>query len=67
MINYNQPIWGYGDMDDKPAFRKTQGTEIKHINGPWYLTEDSASTIRKQRTSHKVSGPLLGRITTITM
>lgn len=54
-------------MDEKPAFikefNKPQGTEIKHINGHWYLYQRLTKYDPETKRSHKVSGPLLGTIT----
>ena len=54
-------------MEDKPAFirdfNKPRGTEIKHINGHWYLYQRLTKYDPETRRSHKVSGPLLGTIT----
>lgn len=54
-------------MDEKPAFikafKKPQGTEIKHINGHWYLYRRLTKYDPETKRSHKVSGPLLGTIT----
>ena len=54
-------------MEEKPAFikefKKPQGTEIKHINGHWYLYQRLTRYDPETKRSHKVSGPLLGTIT----
>ena len=54
-------------MSEKPAFIKAfikpQGTEIKHINGHWYLYQRLTKYDPETKRSHKVSGPLLGTIT----
>ena len=54
-------------MSEKPAFIKAfikpQGTEIKHINGHWYLYRRLTKYDPETKRSHKVSGPLLGTIT----
>ncbi|MEA4865145.1 MAG: transposase [Sphaerochaeta sp.] len=44
-------------------FKKPQATEIKHINGHWYLYERKTKYDPSTQKSRKVSGRLLGTIT----
>lgn len=45
------------------GFNKPKGTEIKHINGSWYLYERKTRYDAKSKKSRKVSGKLLGKLT----
>ena len=44
-------------------FKKPKNTEIKYINGHWYLYERSSYYDRDKKRMHKKSGQLLGAIT----
>jgi len=44
-------------------FKKPQATEVKHINGHWYLYERKTKYDPSTKKSRKVSGKLLGTIT----
>lgn len=54
-------------MQNKPNFivnfQRPKNTEIKHINGHWYLYERSSKYDPKTKKMHKVSGQMLGKIT----
>ena len=54
-------------MEEKPKFiidfQRPKNTEIKHINGHWYLYERSSRYDPKTKKMHKVSGAMLGTIT----
>ena len=54
-------------MQEKPEFIKNferpKNTEIKNINGHWYLYERSSKYDPKTKKMHKVSGKMLGTIT----
>ncbi|MDO5537653.1 MAG: hypothetical protein Q4F72_09010, partial [Desulfovibrionaceae bacterium] len=54
-------------MAEKPdyvaEFSKPTNTEIKHIGNGWYLYACSSRYDPKDKKSHKVSGPCLGKIT----
>ena len=54
-------------MQEKPEyiinFQRPKNTEIKYINGHWYLYERSSRYDPKTKKMHKVSGQLLGSIT----
>ena len=45
------------------TFERPAGTEIKNINGHWYLYERFCVYDRKRHKKHKKSGKLLGTIT----
>jgi len=44
-------------------FAKPKNTEIKYINGNWYLYERSSFYDASKKSMHKKSGKLLGKIT----
>ena len=44
-------------------FQRPKNTEVKYINGHWYLYERSSRYDPKTKKMHKVSGQLLGSIT----
>ena len=44
-------------------FEKPKNTEIKYINGYWYLYERSSYYDAKKKSMHKKSGKLVGKIT----
>jgi transposase len=44
-------------------YRKPKGTEVKHINGSWYLYERKTRYDAASKRSRKVSGRMLGKIT----
>ena len=44
-------------------YKKPKNTEIKYINGYWYLYERSSYYDSQKKTMHKKSGKILGKIT----